>query len=158
MTGTITEPPQAPQTAATADRGPAVAASLTRTLAVLGASSVVGGGLVALASSRPGPRAFGQQTAAWGAINLGIAGVGAWRARTHPAQAASLRRTLLVNSGLDVVYVAAGAHVAYHRSTFRGRVSPGAARGHGLAVVGQGLALMALDLAYAKRLDPASGV
>jgi hypothetical protein len=158
MTGTITEPTPVPPTTGTADPGPAVAASLTRTLAVLGASSVVGGGLVALVSSRPGPRAFGQQSAAWGAINLGIAGFGAWRARTHPAEAASLRRTLLVNAGLDVVYVAVGAHVAYHRSTFRGRIPPDAARGHGLAVVGQGLALMALDLTYARRLDPASDV
>ena len=134
------------------DPGPAVAASLTRTLAVLGASSVVIGGLVAVASSHPGRRAFGQQSAAWGAINLGIAGFGAWRSQAHPAQAAGLRRTLLVNAGLDVVYVAAGAHVAHHRTTFGDRVAPDAARGHGLAVVGQGLALMALDLTYAGRL------
>jgi hypothetical protein len=57
-----------------------------------------------------------------------------------------------VNAGLDVVYVAAGAHVAHHRTTFGDRVAPDAARGHGLAVVGQGLALMALDLTYAGRL------
>ncbi len=152
MTATTTEPLAPMPPATTPDRGPAVAASLTRTLAVLGASSVVVGGLVSVASSRPGPRAFGQQTAAWGAINLGIAGFGVWRSRTHPAEAAGLRRTLLVNAGLDVVYVAAGAHVAHHRTTFGGRVSPEAARGHGLAVVGQGLALMALDLTYARRL------
>jgi hypothetical protein len=152
MSPTTAEPLQAPPTAGTADPGPAVAASLTRTLAVLGASSVVVGGLVAVVSSGPGPRAFGQQTAAWGTINLGIAGFGAWRSRTHPAEAASLRGTLLVNAGLDVVYVAAGAHVAFRRTTFGGRVSPEAARGHGLAVVGQGVALMALDLTYALRL------
>jgi hypothetical protein len=152
MTTTITEPTPAAPPAAPGDPGPEVAASLTRTLAVLGASSIVVGGAIALVSSSPGPRAFGQQSAAWGAINLGIAGFGAWRSRTRPAEAASLRRTLLVNAGLDVVYVAAGAHVAFHRSTFGGRISPEAARGHGLAVVGQGLALMALDLTYARRL------
>jgi hypothetical protein len=152
MTATTTEPLQAMPPASTPDPGPAVAASLTRTLAVVGASSVVVGGLVAVVSSGPGPRAFGQQTAAWGAINLGIAGFGAWRSRTHPAEAASLRGTLLVNAGLDVVYVAAGAHVAHRRTSFGDRVSPEAARGHGLAVVGQGLALMTLDLTYALRL------
>ena len=152
MTATISEPIQATPTAGPTDPGPAAAASLTRTLAVLGASGMVVGGLVAVVSSHPGRRAFGQQTAAWGAINLGIAGFGAWRSRTHPAEAASLRRTLLVNAALDVVYVAGGAHVAYRRPTFAGQVSPEAARGHGLAVVGQGLALMALDLSYALRL------
>lgn len=152
MSTTHPEPPTAAEAGGTGDLGPEVAASLTRTLAVLGASSVVIGGLVAVASSHPGRRAFGQQSAAWGAINLGIAGFGAWRSRAHPAQAASLRRTLLVNAGLDVVYVAAGAHVAHHRTTFGDRVAPDAARGHGLAIVGQGLALMALDLTYAGRL------
>ena len=135
-----------------ADDGPPVAASLTRTLGALGASSLVGGGLVAMRSSSPATRAFGQQTAAWGAINVAIAGVGAWRARAHPARAAQLRRTLLVNAGLDVLYVAAGAHLAHHRVTLGGRVTPDAAKGHGLAVVGQGLALLALDLTYARRL------
>ena len=152
MTATTTVPLHAIPPASTVDPGPAVAASLTRTLAVLGASSVVVGGLLAVGSPRPGLRAFGQQTAAWGAINLGIAGFGAWRSRTHPAEAASLRRTLLVNAGLDVVYIAGGAHVAHHRTTLGGRVSPEAARGHGLAVVGQALALMVLDLTHARRL------
>jgi hypothetical protein len=152
MTATIAEPPQAVSLAGPADLGPEVAVSLTRTLTVLGASSVVVGGVLALGSSSPGPRAFGQQSAAWGAINLGIAGFGAWRSRARPAEAASLRRTLLVNAGLDVVYVAAGAHVAHHPTTFGGRVRGDAAHGHGLAVVGQGLALLALDLAHARRL------
>jgi len=152
MSTTHPELPTAAEAAGPDDPGPEVAASLTRTLAALGASSVVIGGLVSVASSHPGRRAFGQQTAAWGAINLGIAGFGAWRSGARPARAAGLRRTLLVNAGLDVVYVAAGAHVAHHRTTFGGRVDPAAARGHGLAVVGQGLALMALDLTYAARL------
>jgi hypothetical protein len=152
MSPTTTEPIPAYQMPDPADRGPEVAASLTRTLAVLGASSIVVGGLVTLTASRSLPRAFGQQTAAWGAINLGIAGFGAWRSGAHPAEAASLRRTLLVNAGLDVAYVAAGAQVAHHRTTFGDRMAPDAARGHGLAVVSQGLALMALDLTYARRL------
>ncbi len=134
------------------DAGPEVAASLTRTLTLFGASSVVVGGLMGVTSSSPAVRAFGQQTAMWGAINTAIAGFGAWRSRTRPAEAAGLRRTLLVNAGLDVAYVAAGAHMAHHRSTFGGRVTADAARGHGLAVVIQGLGLMALDLGCARRL------
>ena len=134
------------------DDGPQVAASLSRTLAAWGTASLVGGGLLALGTSHPTTRALGQQTAAWGAINMAIAGIGAWRSGAHPARAAQLRRTLRVNAGLDVGYIAAGAHLAHHRSTLRGRVSPDAARGHGLAVVGQGMALLALDLTYARRL------
>lgn len=134
------------------DAGPEVAASLTRTLALFGASSVAVGGLMAVTSPSTSGRAFGQQTAMWGAINMAIAGFGAWRSRTHPAEATGLRRTLLVNAGLDVAYVAAGAHIAHHGTTFGGRVSADAARGHGLAVVSQGLGLMTLDLAYARRL------
>ncbi len=145
-------PMHAPADAALDDRGPEVAASLTRTLAVFGASSVAVGGVLALTASSPTARAFGQQTAAWGAINVGIAGFGAWRAGRKPAEEAGLRRTLLVNAGLDVLYVAAGAHVAHHRTTLGGRLDPRAARGHGLAVVVQGLGLMALDLTYARRL------
>lgn len=137
-----------------ADDGPAVASELTRTLTVFGGSSVVVGRAVSGPSAGPTLRAFGKQTAAWGAINLAIAAVGAARARSHPAEAGRLRRTLLINAGLDVGYVAAGAHVAHHRSTFGGRISPEAARGHGLAVVAQGLGLMTLDLYYARRLSP----
>ena len=132
--------------------GPAVASDLTRTLTMFGGSSVIIGRALSGPSVGPTLRAFGRQTAAWGAINLAIAAVGAARARSHPAEATRLRRTLLINAGLDVGYVAAGAHVAHHRSTFGGRVAPEAARGHGLAVVTQGLGLMALDLYYARRL------
>ncbi len=134
------------------DAGPEVAASLTRTLALFGASSVAVGGLLAATSPSAAVSAFGQQTAMWGAVNTAIAAFGAWRSRTNPAEAAGLRRTLLVNAGLDVGYVAAGAHLAHHRTTFGGRVGRDAARGHGLAVVVQGLGLMALDLTYARRL------
>jgi hypothetical protein len=136
------------------DDGPAVASHLTRTLTMFGGSSVVVGRALSGPSAGPTLRAFGRQTAAWGAINLAIAAVGAARARSHPAEATRLRRTLLINAGLDVGYVAAGAHVAHHRSSFGGRVSPEAARGHGLAVVTQGLGLMALDLYYARTLSP----
>ncbi len=134
------------------DNGPEVAAELSRTLTAFGTASVLGGSLLATLSDRPTLRAFGRQSAMWGAINLTIAAVGAWRAHSHPARAASLHRTLLVNAGLDVGYIAVGGHIAHHRVTFGGRLTPAQARGHGLAVVVQGAGLMALDLIHAVRL------
>lgn len=129
-----------------------VVARLTRTLAGFGLASVAGGALLAARAGGAGARAFGQQSAAWGAINLGIAGISAMRAGRAPVDPVRLRRTLLANAALDVGYVAAGGHVAAHRSTFGGRVTPEAARGHGLAVVVQGLGLLALDLRFARAL------
>lgn len=130
----------------------AVAARLTRALAGFGAASVLGGGIMAAASRHPTVRAFGQQTALWGAINLTIAGVGAVRARSHPAEATRLRRLLLINAACDIGYIAIGAHVAYHRPTFGRRLTPQAALGHGLAVIDQATGLLALDLINARRL------
>ena len=82
--------------AALRDRGPEVATSLTRTLAAFGACSVAVGGALALTSTSPTARAFGQQTASWGAINLGIAGFGAWRARSTPAEEAGLHPGFII--------------------------------------------------------------
>lgn len=135
-----------------ADNGPEVAARLTRALAIFGSASVVGGAALALGSGHPSVRAFGKQSVAWGAINLAIAGIGARRAAAHPATASRLRRTLLANAGLDVGYLALGAHIAYHRTTFGGRQSPEAALGNGLAIVDQALGLLALDLRHARHL------
>lgn len=130
--------------------------ALTRALGGFGAASVAGGAVLAAVASSPGTRAFGQQSAAWGAVDLAIAGLGAVRSAGHPVGAARLRRTLLVNAGLDVGYIAAGAAVAFLRPAPGGRVTPEQARGHGLAVVVQGLGLLALDLAFAARLHPSA--
>lgn len=149
-------PPDVPVTKGVAvtpgDNGPEVAAQLTRALALFGSASVVGGAVLALGSGHPSVRAFGKQSVLWGAINLTIAGIGARRAAAHPATASRLRRTLLVNAGLDVGYLAFGAHIAYHRTTFGGRQPPEAALGNGLAIVDQSLGLLALDLLHARRL------
>ncbi len=136
------------------DRGAEVAARLTRWLAAFGGASVLGGAALALAATHPTVRAYGQQTAGWGAINLVIAGIGAARAGAHPARATSLRRTLLASAALDVGTIAFGAHMAVHRTTFGGRQSPQAALGNGLAVVDQALGLLALDLIHARALRP----
>jgi hypothetical protein len=131
---------------------PVVAAQLTRRLTVLGATStLVGLGLTAA----PSARAFGLQTAAWGVVDLAIAGVGAARSSTPPT-ARRLRTVLLVNAALDVGYLAVGTQLAVRRPGFGGRLGPAAARGHGTAVVVQGLALLVLDLAHARRISPAA--
>lgn len=125
-----------------------VARSLVARLTRWGSASVLIGGVLAIA---PRSRAFGLQTLMWGAIDLGIA-VFTGRRRSLPGKAA-LRRILLVNTALDVGYVATGAHLAVRTPTFGGRLSTADARGHGLAVIIQGAALFFLDLAAARRLS-----
>jgi hypothetical protein len=96
----------------------------------------------------PAASAFGQQCAAWGAINVAIAGFGFWRSRGNPAELGRLRTILLINAGLDVGYLVVGA--ATIRSA-RGRTDPPASarRGHGAAVMVQGAALGLLDTVFA---------
>jgi len=120
----------------------------------LAAGLVLVGG--ASAKEHPTRRGFGIQTAAWGAINLGIA---TWGLASGPAQGApglagalaaedGYAHVLLVNLGLNVGYAAVGtAVVVASRHGLRGGPT---VRGHGSAVLLQGLGLLALDgLAYA---------
>ncbi|WP_082556545.1 hypothetical protein [Modestobacter sp. Leaf380] len=117
----------------------------TRLTTVLGgwaAASVVAGAALSLS---PRTRGFGRQTAAWGAVDGVIAGVGAHnRRRRGPTDPGRLRRVLLVNAGLDVGYLALGAALL---RTDRWR-------GDGAAVVVQGAFLLALDSTAAAALRP----
>ena len=118
---------------------------LTRTLGRWGAASVVVG---AALSTRPRTRAFGRQTAAWGAVDAAIALVGARRrAARGPTDPARLRRVLLVNAGLDVAYLGSGAWLVRQ---------PGWG-GDGAAVLVQGAFLLWLDASAARRLAVAGG-
>ncbi len=133
-----------------------VASQLVARLAALGGAGVAVGAVLSIGRRSPAVRAFGGQTAGWGAVDLVIAGVGAARAasgRGRPPTASRLRRVLLVNAALDVGYVAAGAHLVHHRPRLGGRVTGAQAAGHGWAVVVQGAALLVLDLAHAAALD-----
>ncbi|MGB7363211.1 MAG: hypothetical protein WA931_09255 [Rhodococcus sp. (in: high G+C Gram-positive bacteria)] len=127
-----------------------VASKLSRRLVIWGGGSVVAGAAAALVGPTPAVRAFGVQSAGWGAIDLAIAGIGV--ARSAPVVASTLRKTLWINTGLDVVYMALGAHVMYHRPSFGGRISPDQAVGHGAAVVVQGGALLVLDSVHARQI------
>lgn len=95
---------------------------------------------------------FGIQAAAWGAINMGIAGWGLFLADPGPLPTtlgAALRAEngysdlLLVNLGLNVGYMGVGAALAV--ASGRGLRSGDAVRGHALAVILQGAGLFALD-------------
>jgi hypothetical protein len=134
---------------------------ITTLLSVWAAGSVIKGGAIALMGKRTGLRqwlTFGRQTAMWGAVDALIAGAGALsRSRRGEltqeqvdAEARKLRNLLLINAAADVVYIAGGAHIAYHAG--REGTSFRMTRGDGLAIVIQGAFLLALDATYAKRL------
>lgn len=108
------------------------------------------GGVLALTGATPAKRAFGQQTAGWGAIDLAIAAVAA--ARPAPTSSSRLRTVLVVNAGLDVLYVAAGTYIAARRPSFGGRLSRAESLAHGAAITVQGAALLILDTTHAREL------
>jgi hypothetical protein len=95
---------------------------------------------------------FAIQTAAWGAVDLGVAAWG-WRGlrlRDHVA-AASLERLVWLNLGLDAGYVAVGVVLALTGWLVGRRLAP---VGAGLGVVMQGVALLALHGSFAARITP----
>jgi hypothetical protein len=113
---------------------------LVRVLGRWALGSVAAGALLSL---DPRTRGFGRQTAAWGAVDGAIALVGARRqAAGRTPDAGRLRRVLLVNAGLDVGYLAAGA----------GLLRTARWRGDGAAVLVQGAFLLWLDTTAARRL------
>jgi hypothetical protein len=118
---------------------------LTQVLGGWAAASLLAG--VAL-SLRPATRSFGRQTAAWGAVDGAIALVGSRRRAAHgPTDPARLRRVLLLNTALDVGYLAVGAALLQVPAA-RAR----GLRGDGLAVLLQGGFLLVLDGAGARAL------
>ncbi|QII02122.1 hypothetical protein BH92_21645 [Rhodococcoides fascians A21d2] len=129
---------------------PIVAERLGRRLTLWGGGSVLAGTVLALRGSSPARRAFGLQTAGWGAIDLAIAGAGALSSK--PPTSASLSRLLWINAGLDVLYIATGAHIAVRKPRFGRRITADQALGHGTAVVVQGVALLVLDTTHARMI------
>jgi hypothetical protein len=143
---------------------------LTTALGGWAAVSVIGGGALALVgarSHRPTLLAFGRQNALWGAVDGVIAGGAAVMRRRRLARLPDvhvpevvdqerrrLRRTLLVNAGLDVGYLAAGAGLVLVAGRLDRRY-PGRgpkAVGDGAAIVLQGSFLLGLDTTFARRL------
>lgn len=130
-----------------------------------GANVALGIGLLAGANRDRTPTrfGFGVQSAAWGAINLGI--VGASMLSGDPEAATSLSAALseengwsdvlLVNLGLNVGYMGVGTALAI--AAGRGLSRPDEVRGHAYGVIAQGAGLFILDgvawLASRGRLD-----
>lgn len=122
----------------------------------------VGCALVGWRRSNPVLSGLGRQSVAWGAVDGAIAAFGARHAgedRTGAAadpvaRARRLQKVLAVNAALDVGYLALGTRLARRRpkrsdgTGLRTRDT----RGDGLAVLGQGAFLLALDTAYARRM------
>jgi hypothetical protein len=129
--------------------------AITRRLLVWGLISVIAG--VALLAFGPLLQGIGLQSLAWGVIDAGIALVGGWVTRRRYVglpnplapevlahEACNLRRILLINTGLDVLYVAGGVILALTL----GGDSP-FWRGNGWGIVVQGGFLFFFDLLHA---------
>jgi len=135
--------------------------------------SVIKGSAIALLGRRTGRRQwvrFGRQTAMWGAIDGLIAGAGtisrSRRGELSDEEVQTQRRRLqlmlIANAAADVLYIAGGAHVAFHAKPARvdlgGQVIPERTsfrmgRGDGVAIIIQGAFLLALDATYARKLS-----
>ena len=119
-------------------------------VAAWGVSNVAGGLSLRAASDQSDTQAFGFQSAAWGAVNVGIAAAGLLGSRDQPAtwrRAVDAERRyhdiLLANLGLNVGYASVGTAMVV-ASTYD--VDQSAEwRGHGSALILQGAGLFVLD-------------
>jgi hypothetical protein len=132
-------------------------AHLYRVLGWGGVNVAIGAALLLATdrSSQRGRFGFGVQSAAWGTINMGIAVVGLLAGDGDVTQTAkeALRAEngyadiLLFNLGLNVAYASVGATLI--AVSGRGVAHPEAWRGHGAALIVQGVGLFVLDgIAY----------
>lgn len=119
-----------------------------------GGTNLVGGFLAATMSDSNMWSSFGVQSAGWGAVNLGIVAIAlTQRASSTPttfeeerAEERRYQRALRINLALNGGYVLVGG-----LTTLSAEAGPDGARqrGHGVAIVTQGAALLLLDgLAY----------
>ncbi|NJN16828.1 MAG: hypothetical protein HC822_11455 [Oscillochloris sp.] len=125
-----------------------------------GIGSSLAGALLLLVP-RPFVRQFGAQAVAWGVIDVLLAIAGRRQAllraealATHARDEAearrdadNLRRILLFNAGLDLLYIAAGIWTARRYADNSGR------RGLGVGVLVQGAFLLIYDLLFARAVE-----
>ena len=94
---------------------------------------------------------FGLQTAAWGLIDLVLAGNAWWALALRDLQSATqLDRFLWLNVGFDVGYIATGATLAVS-AWLLGRRAGGI--GAGIAILIQGVGLLILDVRFLSLID-----
>jgi hypothetical protein len=119
--------------------------------------NILGGSLLL---PRPGFwRGFGSQNIGWGMINIGIALFGrrmqnkrrseaaAHSPSVQQKEATNLRRILLINAGLDVVYILGGWRFANNQPWNKRQQ-----RGMGFGIMLQGFFLLIFDLYKASRV------
>ena len=119
-------------------------------------------GIILLFSSDPFWKGFGIQSAIWGAIDGGIAIAGRYNTRKKRSisispeqlakEAKKLRSILLLNTGLDVLYIIFGILLAFvfsSKSFFW--------QGNGYGIILQGIFLFLFDLIHAQMV-PTGGV
>lgn len=121
--------------------------TLARRLFLWGALSTIGGGILQF-SRRPFWIGFGQQAIFWGLIDALIALV-AGRSATRSFSGTTLRRNtlrrvLLINTGLDVLYVLGGVIFARTKGSTDEKLL-----GQGWGIVLQGCFLFWFDLIHA---------
>ena len=94
---------------------------------------------------------FGLQTAAWGLIDLVLAGNAWWALALRDLQSATLLdRFVWMTGGLDVGYIATGATLAV-TAWLLGRRAGGI--GAGIAILTQGVGLLLLDVRFLSLID-----
>jgi hypothetical protein len=138
-----------------------VEGTLTKTLVSWSVASIALGTSIALTGRKFEKKdltEFGRQTAAWGGVDLVIAGAGYLAQRRRGAlseeqtqrQIRNLRRLLVINAVADVGYVAGGMAILKRSIQKKSAFRMGS--GDGYAIVIQGAFLFVLDVSQAKRL------
>jgi hypothetical protein len=116
--------------------------TIAQRLLLWGAIST-GGGVILQLSRRPFWIGFGQQAIGWGLIDALIALI-AGRSAARSINGRTLRRILLINAGLDVLYMLGGFLFARTKGAADDK-----RRGQGWGIVLQGLFLFNFDLIHA---------
>ncbi len=132
---------------------------LTSLLGAWGAASVVAGQVLARsadATQQNWRKGFARQQVGWGAVDLVIAGIGAYRGRGEqsPEDLRKLHRILLINAGADFGYLAGGLLMLSRSGQIADRFARADAetvRGDGAGILVQGGFLLLLDTVYAVR-------
>ena len=121
--------------------------TIARRLLLWGAISTIGGVLLHF-TRQPFWIGVGQQAIGWGAIDALIA-LFAGRASAKSFSGRTLRRILLFNAGLDVLYMLGGLILARTRGATDDK-----RRGQGRGIVLQGLFLFKFDLIHGLLVPP----
>lgn len=121
-------------------------------LGAWGAANIVGGVAGALASTDQEWKSFHTMNALWGAVNLGIAGMGYMGARKEAGQSLSCDKALaryesnkqlfLINAGLDIAYIGSGVALSAYADDLKDSERW---RGYGRSITMQGIFLLVFD-------------